>query len=131
MASHSKKYYTIGEVAMQFGVSTSLIRYWEKRFKQLAPQKSNQGIRQYTQDDIAKFKRVYELVKTKGYTIQGAQETLKSNSTYDPVTLKEMVSTLNGLKVFLQELQQELYIHSLTCTTTHYKHKNPMIVYQV
>ena len=30
-----KRYYSIGEVAKAFGVNTSLLRYWEKEFKQI------------------------------------------------------------------------------------------------
>ncbi len=35
-----KKYYSISEVADLFKVNTSLIRYWEKQFSELKPQKS-------------------------------------------------------------------------------------------
>ena len=36
-----KKYYSIGEVAKFFNVNTSLIRFWEKEFKQISPKKKN------------------------------------------------------------------------------------------
>ena len=35
-----KLYYPIGEVAHWFNVNTSLIRYWEKEFKQIQPRKT-------------------------------------------------------------------------------------------
>ena len=37
-----KRYYTIGEVAKSFEVNTSLLRYWEKEFKEIQPQKKNE-----------------------------------------------------------------------------------------
>ena len=32
-----KLYHTTGEVADHFGVNTSLLRYWEKEFRELRP----------------------------------------------------------------------------------------------
>ena len=34
-----KRYFSIGEVAKGFGVNTSLLRFWEKSFSALKPQK--------------------------------------------------------------------------------------------
>lgn len=103
----TKPYYTIGEVARLSRVSTSLLRYWEKEFKQLKPQKSKQGIRKYTQADIAQFRVIYHLIKEQGYTIRGAREVLKSNSK----KLKdntELIHALKDLRAFLVTLQQKL-----------------------
>ena len=47
-----KLYYSIGEVAQLFGVSNSLIRFWETEFKQLKPQKNQRGDRKYATKDI-------------------------------------------------------------------------------
>ena len=38
-----KIYYTIGEVAELFEVNQSLIRFWEKEFDILKPQKNRKG----------------------------------------------------------------------------------------
>jgi len=102
----TKKYYTIGEVANIFGVTTSLIRYWEKHFKQLRPQTSKQGVRRYTPEDIQQFKQIYQLVKEQGYTIKGAQEALKT-SVPSPSS-KELIANLKSIKVFLQKLQEQV-----------------------
>jgi DNA-binding transcriptional MerR regulator len=104
-----KKYYTIGEIADLFEVSTSLIRYWEKRFKQLSPQKSKQGIRKYTAGDLAKFKMIYQLIKEQGYTIKGAQEILRnSTSNSKEIVPQEVIQHLKEIKAFLQRLQKDL-----------------------
>ena len=34
-----KRYYSIGEVAKAFEVNPSLLRYWEKEFKEIQPKK--------------------------------------------------------------------------------------------
>jgi DNA-binding transcriptional MerR regulator len=68
-----KVYFTIGEVARFFGVSTSLIRYWEDEFPHITPRKNGKGDRRYTQNDVDKIALIYELIKGKGFTIRGAQ----------------------------------------------------------
>ena len=40
-----KLYYSIGEVALAFGVNASLLRYWEKEFPILNPKKNKKGTR--------------------------------------------------------------------------------------
>ena len=40
-----KQFYTIGEVAAMFDVNETTLRYWEKEFPQIAPQKSAGNVR--------------------------------------------------------------------------------------
>ena len=47
-----KKYYSIGEVAEFLNVNTSLLRFWEKEFKQISPKKKKSGIRKFTKPDV-------------------------------------------------------------------------------
>ena len=47
-----KLYYSISEVAAQFGVAESLLRYWEKEFPTRRPKTTSRKGRQYTADDI-------------------------------------------------------------------------------
>lgn len=109
MVDTEKKYYTIGEIANLFEVSTSLIRYWEKRFKQLSPQKSKQGIRKYTAEDLEKFKMIYQLIKEQGYTIKGAQEVLKNSTSNSGFKApKEVIEHLKEVRSFLQRLHKDL-----------------------
>jgi DNA-binding transcriptional MerR regulator len=68
-----KVYYSIGEVARHFGVSTSLIRYWEDEFPQITPRKNGKGDRRYTKSDIEKVAQIFDLIKEKKFTIRGAQ----------------------------------------------------------
>jgi DNA-binding transcriptional MerR regulator len=102
-----KLYYSIGEVASMFGVNTSLIRFWEKEFTILQPQKNARGKRLYTAKDVEKLKLVYHLVKEKGYTLQGAKEYLK-NKKEDAERDVELVATLKEIRGFLLNLKEEL-----------------------
>ena len=40
-----KLYYSIGEVAKAFNVQPSLLRFWEKEFKEIQPKKKETGTR--------------------------------------------------------------------------------------
>jgi DNA-binding transcriptional MerR regulator len=72
-----KLYYTIGEVAQLFGVNTSHIRFWSNEFDVIRPSTNKKGNRMYTRDDIENFRKIYHLVKEKGYTLRGAKTELK------------------------------------------------------
>ena len=102
-----KKYFSIGEVAFMFKVAPSLIRFWEKEFDILSPQKNRKGNRQFTTSDIENFKLIFHLVKEKGYTLQGAKEFLKENKN-QPEEQIELKESLLKLKNFLIELRDKL-----------------------
>lgn len=72
-----KLYYSIGEVADMFGVNTSHIRFWSNEFDVIRPATNKKGNRLYTRDDIENFRKIYHLVKEKGYTLRGAKTELK------------------------------------------------------
>jgi DNA-binding transcriptional MerR regulator len=101
----TKHYYTIGEVAQLFNVSTSLLRYWEREFSQLKPKKSKQGIRKYNQADINELRLIHDLVKKQGYTIRGAKEALSHHSKKLKAP-QELIVALKDLKAFLVDLDQ-------------------------
>lgn len=103
----TKLYYGIGEVAKMFDVNTSLIRFWEKEFDIIDPQKNKKGDRMFTQQDVDNFHIIFHLVKERGFTLQGAKEKLKQNKE-GTVSNVEMVKSLNKIKDFLLELKKEL-----------------------
>ena len=78
MSSLSKRYHTISEVAAQFGVNTSLLRYWEKEFPTLSPKKHSSGKRGYTASDIDTIEVIHNLLKGRGFTLEGARKALRS-----------------------------------------------------
>ncbi|MBK6987299.1 MAG: MerR family transcriptional regulator [Bacteroidetes bacterium] len=77
-----KLYYTIGEVAQMFNVNTSHIRFWSKEFDVIRPATNKKGNRMYTQPDIENFKKIYHLVKEKGFTLKGAKSELKDKKLF-------------------------------------------------
>lgn len=104
-----KLYWSIGEVAEQLGVNTSLIRYWEKEFGTLKPKRTGKGDRLYTKKDIEQLQRIQHLVKEKGYTLQGAREQLRKSeqveevATLDIDTLRDRLLEIRTKLVALRE----------------------------
>ncbi len=74
-----KLYYSIKEVAAMFGVSETLLRFWEREFPQITPRKSGRNIRQYTKEDIEIVRQIYYLVKVRGLKLAAAREALRQN----------------------------------------------------
>ncbi|WP_258104310.1 MerR family transcriptional regulator [Marinoscillum sp. MHG1-6] len=102
-----KKYYTIGEVAEDLGVATSLIRFWEGEFDIIRPKKNRKGNRQFTKEDIKNVKLIYHLVKEKGYTLQGARDFVGKGSN-DATDKLEMIQSLYKVRTFLEQLKKQL-----------------------
>ncbi|MFH6982530.1 MerR family transcriptional regulator [Marinoscillum sp. 108] len=102
-----KKYFTIGEVADELGVATSLIRFWEGEFDIIKPKKNRKGNRQFTKEDIKNVKLIYYLVKEKGFTLQGARDFIKND--VEAATNKvELIESLKKVRSFLVTLKQQL-----------------------
>ena len=102
-----KLFYTIGEVAKQFNVNTSLVRFWEKEFDIIKPQKNKKGNRLFTKEDIKNFEIIHHLVKEKGMTLKGAQKKMTENKD-DVMHNYEIVKTLNGIREILIEIKDEM-----------------------
>ncbi|MEL7219797.1 MAG: MerR family transcriptional regulator [Bacteroidota bacterium] len=90
----NKRYYTIGEVAEMFQVSKSLIRFWENEFDFLRPHKNSKGDRRFTVQNIEQFELIYQLVKERGFTLDGAKQEIKRQQTF----LKEKQAQLKRLE---------------------------------
>jgi len=102
-----KLYYTIGEVSRMFQVNPSLIRFWEKEFSIIHPQKNKKGNRVFTAKDIDNFRLIYNLVKEKGYTIQGARDHLAKHKSEAEKNM-EIIKSLQEIRSILIEVGREL-----------------------
>lgn len=101
-----KMYYSISEVAGMFGIAETALRFWEKEFPNIKPEKGGRGIRMYTKEDIEQVRLVYTLVKERGMTLQGAREAIKHSQGND--TTIEVVERLKHVRDELQLLGREL-----------------------
>ena len=101
-----KKYYSISEVATHFDVNTSLLRFWEKEFKEIQPKKKTSGTRKYTPENILTLQFIYHLVKEKGMTLEGAKKQLQLRS--KPGSKEELLAKLEGVKASLIQLKEKM-----------------------
>ncbi|MBO7580313.1 MAG: MerR family transcriptional regulator [Bacteroidaceae bacterium] len=103
-----KLYYSISEVAKMFNVSETLLRFWEKEFPNIKPQKASRGIRQYTKADIEQVRLVYHLVKERGMTLQGARDTIRRDKSKTVNRNIEVIEKLTAIRNELQAIGRDM-----------------------
>ena len=105
----TKLYYTIGEVADLFNVSTSLLRYWETQFKSLRPEKDRSGNRRFKVRDIEAVNEIYQLVKIRGFTLEGAKKQLSKSDAIpmETTVLDEVIQNLSALSERIKKLEDK------------------------
>ncbi len=101
-----KQYYAIGEVATMFRENQSLIRYWETEFDILQPRKNRKGDRFFRPIDIKNLVLIYDLLRRRKFTIEGAKDYLKKNKKAEEKFA--MMQSLEKIKGFLLELKASL-----------------------
>jgi DNA-binding transcriptional MerR regulator len=102
-----KRYYSIKEVADLLGVNPSLLRYWEKQFPTIRPEKNDKGTRQYTPDMVEEIRLVHTLVKERGMTLAGAKQKLRENHG-QVLRTRELLDRLQALRAELVALRVAL-----------------------
>jgi len=105
-ALFSRQYYSIGEVAEMFRVNTSLIRFWENEFDILQPRKNRKGDRHFRPVDIKNLSLIYDLLRRRKLTMEGAKDFLKKNK--HGQEHYEMIESLRKIRGFLLELKASL-----------------------
>ncbi len=75
LVSMSKLKFRIGDLAQELKIKKYIIRFWEKEFD-LKSDRSDGGQRFYTEDDLALFSKIKQLLYLEGYTIAGARKQL-------------------------------------------------------
>ncbi len=72
------KTYRIGEAAELLELPSSVLRFWESEFVQLAPLRTEKGQRLYTEEHLALLRRIRTLLREEGMTIDGARRVLET-----------------------------------------------------
>jgi DNA-binding transcriptional MerR regulator len=72
-----KQYFKIGEVSDLLGVKPYVLRYWEKEFRLVRPQKTRTNQRIYARKDVELIARIKHLLYDEKYTIAGAKLQLR------------------------------------------------------
>ena len=76
----ARAFRTITEVSAELNVPTHVLRFWEKKFSEVAPVQRVGGRRYYRPEDIALLKKIEYLLHKEGYTIKGVQKLLKEGT---------------------------------------------------
>lgn len=101
-----KQYYSIGEVATMFRENQSLIRYWETEFDILQPRKNRKGDRFFRPIDVKNLVLIYDLLRRRKFTIEGAKDYLKRNKNAEEKFA--MIQSLQQIRTFLLEMKASL-----------------------
>lgn len=102
-----KLYYSIKEVAQQFDIPESTLRFWERSFPHLKPKTGGANIRQYTEKDIEQIRVIYNLVKVRGFKIAAARKMLNKNRTGVDKN-SDVLTTLLSIREELKTLKRQL-----------------------
>lgn len=103
---YQKQYYSIGEVAQMFKVNLSLLRYWEKEFDILKLRKNRKGDRFFRPADIKNVELIFDLLRRRKYTIEGAKTYIKKAK--QAKEKHELIASLQKLRFFLLEIKANL-----------------------
>ena len=106
---NKRLYWGIAEVAQMFGVNNSLIRYWANEFEMIQPRTSRKGDRHFRVEDIKNLQIIYNLLKVRKFSIEGAKKYLEGNKKKIDVNV-EVSDSLLKIKGFLTELKLNLGI---------------------
>jgi len=100
-----KLFYRVGEVSQRVGVESYVLRYWEKMFPQLNPEKDDSGQRVYTKSDIDVVLIIKNLLYEERYTIDGARRKLKrERKQKGSKDAQELLNVLRDVRNTLQEI---------------------------
>ena len=101
-------YQTISEVSVQLDVPAHVLRFWESKFSVLKPLKRSGGRRYYRTEDIQLLKSIKSLLYDEGYTIKGAQNSLKKrNSASGSVQTNEAEQPSSAMR----QSSAEVHLH--------------------
>jgi DNA-binding transcriptional MerR regulator len=106
-----KLYFRIGEASRLVGVKPYVLRYWEKEFDVIRPEKHS-GQRLYRRRDIELFREIRRCLHNERYTIEGTRKKLKKRQA-DKLAEPSARECLAGLKtelLNLRELLRQQYI---------------------
>lgn len=74
----SKLYYSITDVSRLTGEEPHILRYWEREFTQLKPEKNRAGNRVYTLRDLSIVKAIQKLLREERLSVPKAKAKLVS-----------------------------------------------------
>ncbi|MCK5681825.1 MerR family transcriptional regulator [bacterium] len=83
-----KLYFRIGEVSRIVGVKPYVLRYWEKEFSAIKPEKSSSKQRLYRREDVLLFCQIRRLLHEERFTIEGCRKRISESKRVSHGNLK-------------------------------------------
>lgn len=106
MLNIEKKYLTIGEISKITQVPAYTLRYWEREFKLLKPERHS-GLRKYSSSDVELINKIKELLYKQKFTIEGVKKYLNGDRRKKTVSLHEESSAASDSKK-ISEIKEEI-----------------------
>lgn len=103
----NKLFLSIGELAEYLGETTATLRHWEDQFEILHPGTTQKGTRRYSRDDVKAAELIQFLLRTQGYTIEGAKKHIR-RSHGKSIANKDVRDTLLEIRKKLYDIRAEL-----------------------
>ena len=89
-----KRYFAIGEVSDLCAVKPHVLRYWEKEFPGLKPDKRRGNRRYYRMQDVLLVRNIRSMLYEQGLTIDGARRKLSETKKAPPTAGAGEISAL-------------------------------------
>ena len=107
MLEVEKKYLTIGEISKITHIPDYTLRYWEKEFKLLKPERRS-GQRKYSSTDIELINKIKDLLYKQKFTIEGVKKYLNGDKRRKSSNPQDELFELSNSKI-LSEIKEEIF----------------------
>ncbi len=101
----NKRYLTISEASKECAIKPHVLRYWEKEFPTLRPER-RAGRRYYQDQHLQLILKIKRLLYEQGFTIAGARRYLASNEARQQQRYEHQ--TLRSLRLELEDILKQL-----------------------
>lgn len=106
MLNAEKKYLNIGEISKITQVPAYTLRYWEREFKLLKPERHS-GLRKYSSSDVELINKIKELLYKQKFTIEGVKKYLNGDRRKKTSNSQNELPGVSDSKI-LSEVKKEL-----------------------
>ena len=98
---------TIGEISKILKVPQHVLRFWEKKFKNIRPIQKENGRRYYSNLDLENLLKIKKLLYDNHYSIKGVQQKLcNKNKSFQT---NDITSLIKEIKNIQQKLKKIIY----------------------
>mgnify|MGYP001214190960 FL=1 len=98
----------IAEVSQELNIEKHVIRFWEKKFKDLKPIQKANGRRYYSLDNILLLKKIIDLLYNQNYSIKGAIKKIDNEKLKQKKTTIEKHDIVFNLEIISKKIDNIL-----------------------